>query len=651
MALKWLRDNLKHLKFVLWGVVVVFVLLVFVDWGSGRGGGTRDTGSFAVRVGGSGLTEGEFLRRLSVKDEQYRRAFGDQWDQYRRQLDLPSQVINEYVNMELLAQEADRIGLVVTDEELRDVILADFEVDGTYVGNDRYEAIVRRSMRMTPRDYEEMRRKDLLVNKLRDLTLRSVYVSDAEAEEEYRRRNEKASFDAIKLTSSSFLSDVEIDDSEVQTYYDEHQTELTRDEQRSIRYLLIDTGRLRRLLEVDQVEIEEYYQSHSNEFVEGEKVHARHVLIRLDPNANQSDKAEAELRADSVAEMARQGADFTELASKHSDDPGSKDQGGDLDWFGRGQMVSAFEEAAFGAKPGEIIGPVKSEYGYHIIKIEGYRPESQKPLDEVRDEVRISIVEGRAAAEAEVRATALEARLQGALVEAEPGDEIWQQIADEDEAVALNVSPAFGRDEVIPGIGNDPELSTEVFAAEAAVLGGKKAVARGWIVWQVKEIRPAGVPPLEEVRAEVERQVRQAKALDQASTRAEQLLTEWTADSDTDALAATVGGTVARAEDHTRGTNVRDLGIAPALDDAVFAAAAGDVVGPVKVGDQGVAIARVGSLQLVTDEDLVSNLETSRTQLVQQRADQLLSSVIGELRRDTEIAWDTELMERFRPKE
>jgi peptidyl-prolyl cis-trans isomerase D len=651
MALKWLRDNLKHLKFVLWGVVVVFVLLVFVDWGSGRGGGTRDTGSFAVRVGGSGLTEGEFLRRLSVKDEQYRRAFGDQWDQYRRQLDLPSQVINEYVNMELLAQEADRIGLVVTDEELRDVILADFEVDGTYVGNDRYEAIVRRSMRMTPRDYEEMRRKDLLVNKLRDLTLRSVYVSDAEAEEEYRRRNEKASFDAIKLTSSSFLSDVEIDDSEVQTYYDEHQTELTRDEQRSIRYLLIDTGRLRRLLEVDQVEIEEYYQSHSNEFVEGEKVHARHVLIRLDPNANQSDKAEAELRADSVAEMARQGADFTELASKHSDDPGSKDQGGDLGWFGRGQMVSAFEEAAFGAKPGEIIGPVKSEYGYHIIKIEGYRPESQKPLDEVRDEVRISIVEGRAAAEAEVRATALEARLQGALVEAEPGDEIWQQIADEDEAVALNVSPAFGRDEVIPGIGNDPELSTEVFAAEAAVLGGKKAVARGWIVWQVKEIRPAGVPPLEEVRAEVERQVRQAKALDQASTRAAQLLTEWTADSDTDALAATVGGTVARAEDHTRGTNVPDLGIAPALDDAVFAAAAGDVVGPVKVGDQGVAIARVGSLQLVTDEDLVSNLETSRTQLVQQRADQLLSSVIGELRRDTEIAWDTELMERFRPKE
>jgi peptidyl-prolyl cis-trans isomerase D len=651
MALKWLRDNLKHLKFVLWGVVIVFVLLVFVDWGSGRGGGPRNTTSFAVRVGDAGLTEGEFLRRLSVKDEQYRRAFGDQWDQYRTQLDLPSQVINEYVNMELLAQEAKRIGLVVTDEELRAEILRDFEVDGTYVGNDRYEAIVRRSMRMTPRDYEEMRRKEMLVNRLRDLTIRSVYVSNAEAEEEYRRRNEKATFDAIQVSSTSFFSEVEVDDSEIQAYYDAHQTELTRDEQRIIRYLLVDTSRLRRLLEVDPIEIEEYYQSHRDEFTEGEKASARHVLIRVDPNANQSDKAEAKLTADSVAEMARQGADFAELASKHSDDPGTKDQGGDLGWFGRGQMVSAFEEAAFGAKPGDIVGPIESEYGYHIIKVEGFRPESQKPLDQVRDQVRFAIVEGRSAAEAELRATALEARLQGELVEAESNDELWQQIADEDEAVALNLSPAFSRDEVIPGIGNDPELAAEVFAVEAGVLAGKKAVARGWIVWQVKEIRPAGVPPLEQVRAEVSRQVQQAKALDLASARAEQLVSEWTAGIEVEALAATIGGTVAKAEDHTRGARVPDLGVAPALDDVVFAAAAGDVVGPVKVGDRGVAIARVGSLQLVTDEDLVSNLETSRTQLVQQHADQLLSSVIGELRRDTEIAWDTELMERFRPRE
>jgi peptidyl-prolyl cis-trans isomerase D len=651
MALKWLRDNLKHLKFVLWGVVIVFVLLVFVDWGAGRGGGPRDTTNFAVRVGGSGLTEGEFLRRLSVKDEQYRRAFGDQWDQFRTQLDLPSQVINEYVNMELLAQEAKRVGLVVSDEELRAEILTDFEVDGTYVGNDRYEAIVRRSMRMTPRDYEEMRRKEILVNRLRDLTMRSVFISNAEAEEEYRHGNEKATFDAIQVSSTSFLSEVEVEDTEIQTYYDAHQTELTRDEQRIIRYLLVDTSRLRRLLEVDPVEIDEYYQSHSDEFIEGEKARVRHVLIRVDPNANQSDKAEAKLTADSVAEMARKGADFAELASKHSDDPGSKDQGGDVGWFGRGQMVSAFEEAAFGAKPGEIVGPVESEYGYHIIKVEGFRPESQKPLDEVREQVRFSIIEGRSAAEAELRATALEARLQGELVEADTGDELWQQIADEDEAVALNLSPAFGRDEVIPGIGNDPELATEVFVAEAGVLGGKKAVARGWIVWQVKEIRPAGVPPLEEVEAEVSRQVQQAKALDLASAKAEQLVSEWTAGMEAEALAATVGGTVAQAEDHTRGASIPDLGIAPALDDVVFAAAAGNVVGPVRVGDQAVAVARVGSLQLVTDEELVSNLETSRTQLVQQRADQLLSSVIGELRRDTEIVWDTELMERFRPKE
>jgi peptidyl-prolyl cis-trans isomerase D len=651
MALKWLRDNLKHLKFVLWGVVLVFVLLVFVDWGAGRSGGSRDQGNLAVRVGSSGLTEEDFLRRLSNMDENYRRSFGDQWDELRKQIDLPGMVREDYILSELRSQEAERIGLMVTDKELQKEIIDQFGGEDNFIGTERYEMMIRRSMHMAPRDWEALVRKQLLVEKLLDLASRSIYISDAEAEEDYRSKNERAVFDAIQLGYEGFLAEVEIADSEIHAYYDEHSEELRRDEQRIIRYLLIETSRLRRLLDVEDSEIEEYYQSHADEFITEESANARHILFRVAPDADQAARAEAQLRAEQVTQLARQGVDFGELASIHSEDPGSKDKGGDLGWFSRGQMVKAFEDAVFNGKPGEILGPVKSEYGFHIIKVERFRPPSQKPLEEVRSDIRFTLVEGRAAAEAELRATALESRLRNRpKAEAEADDQLWQELADEDEAVVLNISPAFTQEEPIQGL-NDPDLTGEAFAFEAGELGGKRAVSRGWIVWQVKEIKPEGIPPLDDVSEDVRQLVQRGKALDLAVARAEELAAQWRAGADVELLAESFGSSVVRADEHRRGATNAELRTSSALDDTIFSAAAGEVIGPVRIGDQAAVVARIESLDLVDDEEVAANLETVRSQLVTQQANQLLSAIIVELRRDTVITWDTELMERYSGKE
>jgi len=648
MALKWLRDQFKHLKIILWAVVAVFILLVFVDWGAGRSGSRGGSGSFAVRVDNTGLSQQEFLRRLGNMDDQYRSRFGEQWEELKKQVNLPSQVVNQFVQSELLAKEARRVGIVVTDEEINQTVHARFEYKGKFVGRERFEGYVKRTLGISPQKYVQLVRNELMISKLQEMTVKGIYVSDADAEYEVRKNSEVADIAVVQIPYEQFLGGLDVNDSERQEYYQQHQEEFRQPEKRSVRYLLVDTSKLRRTLPVDDEEIAAFYEANRADFMEGEQAHARHVLIRLAPGASPTEQAEAEMKARSVASLAKSGVDFAELAKKHSEDPGSKDNGGELGWFGRGEMVKSFEDAVFGAKPGEIVGPIKSEHGYHIIKVEGFKPATQKPLEEVREQVRFRLLEGRASAEAEARARALHARLQQ---EKPVTSEEWQAIADGDDAVVLNVSPPFTQDGIVEGIGNNPVFTAAVFDAKINDIGEAMAISRGWMVWQLAEIQPAGVPPLEEVAVQVDQRILQSKAQDKAAQRAAELAQQWRDGADPNSLAQSVGSSVVDAPNHRRGQSITGLGSVYALDRVVFTAAPGEVVGPVSLAEHGVVIARVDTLQLVSDDELATQLEQTRESLKEQRAEQLMMAILNELRRDTVITIDTELMDKYGPQQ
>jgi hypothetical protein len=332
------------------------------------------------------------------------------------------------------------------------------------------------------------------------------------------------------------------------------------------------------------------------------------------------------------------------LAEKHSDDPGSKDRGGDLGWFGRGRMVAEFDEAVFGAKPGDIVGPVKSQYGWHIIKVDGFRPEQQRPFEDVIEQVRFRVLEGRASVEAERRSRELARRLQ----DNPPADDAgWQAIADEDEAMVLNESPPVNADEPIPGTGEGAEFTTEVFTADAGTVRGPRAIPRGWMVWQLKEIRPEGVAPFEDVRLEVEQSLRRERALEIASERAAELVADWGDDADPEVLAERFNGTVAKARDHRWGTPAGTLGAATRLDEAVFSGTEGAVVGPIRIGERGAAVARIETLRLIGPEELEAEREPVRARLLAERAQQLLIAIVNERRRDTVVTADEEFRQNF----
>jgi hypothetical protein len=307
-------------------------------------------------------------------------------------------------------------------------------------------------------------------------------------------------------------------------------------------------------------------------------------------------------------------------------------------------MVPEFDEAVFNARPGDIVGPVKSQFGYHIIKVEGFQPERQQPFEDVVEQVRFRVLEGRAAVEAERRSRELAQRLE----DAPPADEAgWQAIADEDEAVVLNESPPVADGQPIPGTGEGAEFTTEVFGADQGTVRGPRAIPRGWMVWQLKEVRPAGVAPFDDVRREVEQNLRRERALDMAGDRAAELAVELGDGADVEALADQFGGTLARARDHRWGTPVGAIGSTTGLDRAVFTGTEGEVIGPIRIGDRGAVVARIETLRLLGPDEMAAEREPVRARLIAERAQQLLISMVNERRRDTVVSADEAFRQAF----
>jgi len=647
MALKLLRDNLKHLKFILWGVIFIFIVLVFATWGSGQRG--LKSSGYAVTVGSYQVTEKDFLRQVKDLQDTYQRQLGDNWERFRNQINLGQQAAQQIIQRRLMLEAAEEAGLVVPAEELRKKILSfsSFkDADGNFIGLEKYRKVLR-SWRLTPQEFEEDLREQLLLRKLQNLMEDSVYVSDEEVEEALRREKESATLHAVQLRYERFLAEVELDDEELKAYYEANKEDFSRPEERVIRYLVVETNKLRRMLEVTDEEIDAYYAEHSDDFKQGEQMRASHILFKVDPGMDPAAEQEIKLKAQQVLKLAETGADFAELAKIHSEDPGSKEKGGDVGWFGHGRMVKEFDEAVFAAKPGDLIGPVKSRFGYHIIKVTGHKPPHVQPLEEVRNQVRVTILKTRAIDEAKNRAEALAERIKK---EKPDTEEAWQAIADEDEAISLNESPPFSKDDTIPGTGSDPELTTEIFKASEGAIGGPKPIPRGWMVWQLKKIAPEGIPSFEDARGEVEQKVRQAKALELATAAAEELVGKLKDGGDLTALAGEYGSSVVEVKDHRRGSAFSSLGVLPSLDRQVFSAKAGDVLGPVIQPEHGAVVARVDSVTLLDQAAIDEGKEAMLDRLRREKSGELLNSILAEKRRNTTVTVDPEIVSRFAPK-
>lgn len=631
--LKTFRDNLKYLSWALWLVIIAFVLVEFVGLGSLGPSGASSTET-AATVGSKTVSFREFESAYRRMEEFYRQAYGEQFNaDFAKQLGLHRQVLDTLVADRILLLEADRLGLEVTDTELRDEILSlpVFSAEGgRFIGEEDYDRILRQNG-YTKSGFEASMRQEMLLDKVRGIVAGNYYISDTEVETEYRERTEQAKIRFFQAPYEAVAGEVTLDDAAVEAYFEENRESFEIPERRIAEYLLVDIERVRGALTLDPQEIRSYYESQREEFDQPEQVRARHILLQV--NADR-DAATARRMLEEARQKIAAGEDFATLAEELSEDPGSKSRGGDLGFFGRGAMVEAFETAAFSTPVGELAGPVETDFGFHLIEVLERNEGGLQPLEAVEDRIRQRLLIERASAEAESKAEELSRELAAS-------QQDFSEVAVTADSLTYQVTPAFGADENVPSIGRATPFAATAFELEAGEVSQPVRVSRGWAILRVTDVQEPAVPELESVRAEVESRLR-------ADTVREAALARLSEDRQIglDALADQVDATIEETESFGAAGPVGSLGANREVARAALSAQTGELIGPIAT-DGGVVMAEVVERVEVDPLRFAEEKEATREELERQRAARLVASLIAKRRQELDVSFDPQLLANF----
>lgn len=618
MALKFIRDNLKSLKWFLVVVLAALIWLIFADWGGYSRSGAVNRSDMAAMVGGETITCGELQDAYRELESQYREAFGEQFnEELARQFNLKRQAGGRLVNQRIMLREARRIGLQVTDEEVRKQILEFpvFQRDGRFVGEDQYRQILHR-IRTTPAVFESQQRDSLLLRKLESTLAASVYVTEAEVEETYRAGVERAKIRYVELPASE-LADVEVATSELQAYLEAHAADFEVPERRVVDYLLVDTNKLRQGVEIAEEAMRAYYDAHEKDFTRPEQVTVRHILRRVTPDRPEE---QARKEIEDLRRRIENGEDFAELARESSDDAVSARNGGALPPFGRGRMVPEFEEAAFAAKDGELVGPVKSVHGFHLIERLGYSPGGLQSFAEVEPAIRARLLTDEAGRLAETKALEIAGR-----VTPEMSAEEFRSLGEAEGLEVVTTEP-FGRDDVIPKLGRNPDFDKAAFELAVGGVSPPIRVSRGQAILKVREIHEPRLPEL----AEVEDAVRQAVLAEKRKEVARgRLAAAASAGKSLDEVAGELGLEVQEPAEFGRGGNIPGLDRSREIVDAALAHQAGELVDPV-ASERGAVLFEVVERKTFDPAAFAEARESTRETLRQERVQELHQTVLAQ---------------------
>ncbi len=612
---------------------VIFYIPAFLSRDSGTPG--APTGMVA-RVDGHDISVEEFRRAYFGQLQLYRNAYGGNMsDQMLKQMGLDQQVLQQMVDEQAAVDEARRQGLDVTDAELaqRILTLPAFQENGQFIGQQRYAALLRMQRPpMTTDEFEQNFRRSLVVDKLRSALTGWLTIDDRDVEREYQQRNEKVKLDLVSFPADKFRSAVSVTDADLVPYFEAHKEQYRIGEKRKIRYLLLDIDALRAKVTVTPREIERNYNENAELYTTPEQVRASHILFKT------AGKNEAEVRAkaEKVLKEVKDGGDFAALAKKYSEDEASAKNGGDLDYFGRGKMVPAFDEVAFSLQPGQVSDVVKTQYGFHIIKVTDKKPASTRSLDEVRPQITEELAWQRAQTKAADDAAAMEKEVQ------KPAD--LDKVA---AARGLKVleSGFFTRDEPILGLGPSPQAAAEAFELPSGQVSGAVRVSRGFVFLTVTGTQAPRLRKLEEVKDRVREDVTKEKAKELAREKALAVDASLKSAPDFAKAVKAAGLEIKTTELVPRDSPLPELGVSPPLDNAVFALPAGAVTDPV-VTDNAVVIARVVEHKVPTPEEFAAERARLRDELLRERRDRFFAAYMQKAKQKMKIEVNRENLQR-----
>lgn len=552
-------------KIVFWIIIATFVGTIFLVWGKGGDGSGAD-GDVAAKINRQKVTFGEFRNAYDNMRRLYQNIYQDRFTpEMEEQLGLEGQVLNGLINQSLLLQEARSRKIKVTKSELVEAIsqVPAFQIDGVF-SKEQYLKVLDYE-RLTPEQFEDSQRRQLLVEKVRQQIEGAATVEGEEIVEEYRRRNERVNLAFVRLAPVLFEGDVSVTDEALQSYYSAHPEQWQAAETVALNYLEFKPADYVKDVDLGDEALQAYYRRNQARFDVAEQVKVSHILLRVAADADKTVKEQKRQLAEKLLEQlkAKDGKNFAELARRHSDDAGSAAQGGTLDYFARGTMVPAFEEVAFALQPGQMSDVVETNFGYHIIRGQERIEAGIEDLADVIDEIRAGVIAEQS------RRLAMEKAMDAYNMHRKSGD---LAAAGEASGLPVKTTRAFERGAAIPGIGRAPELNEAAFKLKEQELGRPVPLAEAIYVFSIKERNPSHVPELAAVRGAVEVGYRRQQSQVLARQAAENLLAEVREGKTLAAAARKVGQKVEETEFFSRsyGNFVPRIGSAAEVAEMAF---------------------------------------------------------------------------------
>jgi peptidyl-prolyl cis-trans isomerase D len=370
----------KWLTYTLFGALA----FIFAAWGAyGIATVNFSTGNNAARVNGEVIPYEQVRNAWLQQQSQWQQQFGGDMPAAVK-TELENQLLERFIRTTLMAEHTRKLGYRVSDQDIAEAIRQEpaFQLDGKY--SPEVAKLRLQQAGISEQAYEDDLRQSLRAEQV-DVGIReSDFLTPQELERIEALRNEEREVEYAVLPAEKFASTAPIDDEAMQSYYAAHKAEFMTPEYVHLQYAQLSLAQVSSQVQVTDADLHDYYDKHKDRYVLPERRRARHILIAVSDKRND---AAALARANEVLAKLKAGGDFAALAKQYSDDSGSAAQGGDLGWSERSAFVGPFADAVFSMKSGEVRGPVKTQFGYHIIQLEGIQPGQTKTFEQARAEI------------------------------------------------------------------------------------------------------------------------------------------------------------------------------------------------------------------------------------------------------------------------
>ncbi len=617
------------------GILAVSMLLYLVPQGTNTGSAATDA---LVTIGDQTITVSDVRQQMAQISSRGRipKALEALYAQ---------QILKQMIFQKELDLESQRLRIKVSDEERADRIkqfLPTVYSGGTFAGMERYSSEVQGRFNMSVPQFEELIRQGLLEEKFRRLVTDGISASPADLQEEFRARNQKIKLGYVYLKPEDIEAKLNPSEAEIRAAYEKDKAKYEVPERRVVRYALNDISRIRQSVQVSDDELKPIYESRIQLYQVPNRVHVEHILFATRGKTD-AEVEEIRKKADDVLKQATKNAKFEDLAKKYSEDT-TKDKGGDIGWIEQGQTVAEFEKAAFSLPKGGISGLVKTQFGFHIIKVLDKETAHTKTFEEVKETLRAPALLEKTDKLASDQAEQIAATIR------KSSSMTLDALAKEFHLEVSETRPVAATDAVLE-LGNSQEIKEAIFRARPGEVTQSIRTDRGYVVLAVKDIQAAHQGSLEEVRDRVSAELKKEMATAQASAKAQEMVRRVKVGEKLETVAKSLGFEFKTSDLFARNGSISGVASGRQLG-AAFQLKAGEAGTPLSLGNNWL-VYQVAEREEPNPDDFEKQRRELEEQVLQNKRnlafEAFRTSLENRLKKEGKIRISAERMKEFGP--